>query len=269
MKFNKKGYKVFLDKIAVLFIFFMSLNFYAQRDVTYVNEHNENISKAVFYNKIKTLPFYGLRYSVDTLVLQKVKMAYYFGTLTNETKSQLFQLFAKRHQIDTTKALIIHYSDTLKSVKEFPKRNSVVFRDSLDNIIKIKKGPSTSIDFSKIRNVKKYEYFWSYKSFIKNQKKCIRNHKKYEDLAQVLHFYNQNTGHPDKLDKLQWYKDYGSVIKKTFIAGDDDFSFIIIHPNGDFYVQNKYLEFYYPYKNLVKKVDWEIYKSEFLEAIKI
>lgn len=252
-----------------MLFFVLSLGLHAQKDTIYADENDFPISKEIFNKKLSAPIYYGLRFDTDTLVLQKIKLKFYIGELESNTKHQLFKLLNKRHQIDTTKVLIIHYSDTLKLPNEFPKRNYVVFKDSLDNIVKVIQGPTTFVDLNKIRSVKKQEHFWSYKTFIREQKKCMKSHVKYKDEAQVLHFYNQNNGHPEKLNELRWYKDYGLVIKKILMSIENEFDVIIIHPDGDFYVQKGYLEFYYPYKDLIEKRNWETHNKAFLEKMKI
>lgn len=226
-------------------ICFFNLNIVlCQVDTTYVDESNNYISKQDFYNKIKTPIYSGIRFSTDTLVMEKLRFRYFFGNLDEVIKSQLFKLLSKRHGIDTTKSLIIHYSDTLKSSEEFPKQDTIIYLDTLKQ---------------------RHRHLSSYKKFIYWHKKCIRNHKKYDKYAQVFHFYGTNNGQPLDYKKIHWYKDYGLVIRKVFSDSYRNFSNIILHPDGSFFLgYNNEIS----YKDLVKKQKWDVQSNDFKKRIK-
>lgn len=256
----------FLNSVFFLFFFTCSVSIYGQLDTIYADESNHYISKDEFYKKVNSSIYYGLRFDTDTLVLQKIRFRYYLGSLPITIKSQLFKLLNRRHQIDTTKTLVIHYTDTLKSAEEFPKRSSIVYRDSLNNIVKIP-NTGTFIDLKGIEDIKKHEHIWNYKKFINQHKKCIKNHKKFSEVASVLHFYNYNNGHPEKVKNLMWYKDYGSVINKIFADSYKNFQQLIVYPNGDFYVQT--MNGNIPYDDLVRKMNCDNYKYDFLKKMEL
>lgn len=256
----------FLSLFFFLFFFIFSASIYGQLDTIYADENDHYISKDEFHRKVNSSIYYGVRFNTDTLVLQKIRFRYYLGSLPTTVKTQLFKLINKRHQIDTTKTLIIHYIDTLKSVDEFPKRSGVVYRDSLNNIVEIP-NTATFIDFSSIGGIKKHEHIWNYKKFINQHKKCVKEHQKFNDEANVLHFYNYNNGHPDIVKNLKWYRDYGSVIKKIFTDSYKNFQQIIIYPNGDFYIQAMNTNILYD--DLVKKTNWDKHKDDFLKKMEL
>lgn len=232
-----------LKKFNFLVIFFLLIlsDSYAQLDTIYLDESDKFISKTIFENKIGSTIYHGLKFETDTLVLNKVRFSYYFGELSPSVKTQLFQLLNKRHQIDTTKTLIIHYQDTLKPLEQFPKRDSIVYLDSLS---------------------KRHIHLWGYDSFLNAHKKCFQNHKKYKKEAQLLHFYAHNLGHPNKVKNLEWFKDYGLVIKKIFADSYQNFKIIIIHSDGEFFIESRINEI--PYNHLIRQKKWEEYKNEFI-----
>lgn len=254
----------FLNSIFLSFV--MCYVVYGQSDTIYVDERDHYISKDEFYKKIDSPIYYGLKFDTDTLVLQKIRFKYYLGKLPITVKSQLHKLLNKRHQIDTTKTLVIHYIDTLKSPREFAKRSRIVYRDSLNNMVKIPNSASV-IDLNKMRTIKKHEHIWSYKDFISQHKKCTKNHQKYKEVASVLHLYNHNNGHSDEVKNLKWFKDYGFVIKKVFADSYKNFQQIIIYPNGDFYTQAMYGNI--PYDDLVTKTNWDKHKDDFIKRMEL
>lgn len=253
---------------SVFFLLFVICfgHIYGQQDTIYVDEKDHYISKDAFYKKMNSSIYYGLRFDMDTVMLQKIRFKYYLGSLLPTVKSQLHKLLNKRHQIDTTKTLVIHYTDTLKSATEFAKRSKVIYRDSLNNIVSIPDSGSF-IDFNKIRTIKKHEHIWSYKEYINQHKKCVKNHQKYEEVVSVLHFYNHNNGHPDEVKNVKWFKDDGSIIKRIFADSYKNFQQIIIYPNGDFYIQAMGNNI--PYEDLMRKKDWDNHKDDFLEKVKL
>lgn len=261
---KKHNKQVIFLSIVLIFFIFGTLKTFAQPDTVYVDEYNNYISKKYFYKKANSSVFKGLRYSTDTLILEKIKPQYLFGKLLQPVNSQLSKLFFTRHNIDTTKTLIIHYYDTLKTENEYPKKSFTKFYDSLNTEIKIPKR-STYVNFEEIRSVFKHEHIQNYQSFLQSDKKCLKYHKKMSDQVLVLHFYNHNNGHPEQVKKLKWFKDYGSLVKKLF-SYDHNFDFVIIKPNGEFYVQ--YYKTKLSYEGLVLNLKWNNYKKLFEDNMK-
>ena len=252
--------------VTLLFFFSITGKILAQADTIYSDENNKLISKVEFNRKMNSEVFHGLRYETDTIVLNKLRFNYYFGELDPIVKTQLFKLLNKRHQIDTTKTLIIHYLDTLKSIEEFPKVTKTVLLDSLNNEIKVPEFKNSYIDFRPLENVKSHMHLQSYKSFVNEYKKCIRKHKKYRKTARLLHFYGHSSGGlEEKSEDVNWLKDYGFVVKKVFSDGFKTFNTIILHPNGEFYMQSRHNKI--PFEHLVKQIHWNEYKTEFNNTI--
>lgn len=260
MVVNKKLRVVLINIV----ISFGSVFAFSQSDTLYLDENNNYISKTVFYKKEKSSVYKGIRFSTDTLVVEKLRFKYFFGSLKPKIKTQLNQLLKKRHQIDTTKTLIIHYIDTLKSKSDFPKRSRTIFYDSLGKEVKIRKS-NIAIAVSQQKKIVRHKHIVGYKDFISAHKKCERKHKKYKNYALVLHFYRYNSGHPKTYKELRWYKDYGGIIRKIFSDNYKNFDNIIFHPNGKFYLgyNSKF-----SYDDLIKKRKWNDYEKKFNQRVK-
>ena len=244
---KRKTYFVTAKKFNFLIIVFLLVlsRGYAQLDTLYLDESDRLITKTIFQHKTGSPLYHGLRFDTDTLVLNKVRFNYYFGKLTPSVKTQFFKLLNKRHQIDTTKTLIIHYQDTLKTQDQFPEKDSIVYLDSLSE---------------------RHIHLWGYDSFLNANKKCIKNHNKYKKTSELLHFYGHNLGHPNNVKKLVWYKDYGLIIKKLFADSYRNFKIIIIHSDGEFFVESRLNEI--PNNHLIRRKKWDDYKADFVRRCK-
>ena len=261
----------YLKSILSLVLFVLSVGVYGQRDTIYVDENDKPISKEIFNNKLNSPIYSGLRFDADTLILQKIEFKYNFGNITPSVKNQLFKLLNKRHQIDTTKTLVIHYQDTLRAKSDFPKENKTVYYDSLNNEIeKITKKTQVpggvKIDFSNFYKVSKHVHIQNYSGFLRGQKTCVRSYKKYDKTASVLHFYNINNGHPNVLKKLRWYQDYGGLLKKLFFQDKKKFYTVIIKPSGEFFIE--YHENYFTMCDLLNPEKWNTIKVDFEQKYK-
>lgn len=196
-------------------IFFLSLIFIcvAQKkvDTVYLGEKDNFISKMEYKNKINSPLYYALIYDLDTVVCKKARLSYFFGKIELIKKQQLFKLLSKRNNIDTTQVLVFHYIDTLKNKNQFPEK------DLIQNL-----------------NNGKHKHIISYKTFIRQHKECLRKYKN----TKVLHYYDVNSDHPERVGRVVWYKDPSSVIRKIFRDSYRRFNFFIVKPNGEYYVHN-------------------------------
>ena len=109
-------------------------------------------------------------------------------------------------------------------------------------------------------------HFWEYITFLNEFKKCIKNHNKYKKTSELLHFYGHNLGHPNNVKKLVWYKDYGLIIKKLFADSYRNFKIIIIHSDGEFFVESRLNEI--PNNHLIRRKKWDDYKADFVRRCK-
>ncbi|ULC60526.1 hypothetical protein MBM09_05925 [Flaviramulus sp. BrNp1-15] len=263
------------SKLVLIVFFIISINLNAQKDTIYVDENDDYISKQVFYKKMNSPIYHGLRFDTDTLVLQTIRFKYYFGNLSSPIKSQLFKLLNKRHQIDTSKTLIIHYLDTLRAKSEYSKKNTVVFYDSLNRVIKplIKSSQisdGVKFDFTNYNKVAKHKHIQNYRRFLKLNKKCTKRYYKYNnkhnEKVSVFHFYNVNNGHPNEFKELRWFKDYASLLKKLFFDENANTNFAIIKPSGEFlvYYPDKHFNNYHvTFLNLLNNETWNEIKISF------
>ena len=180
----------------------------------YADEKYNDISQEEFNRKVTSDLFLTVSLENDTVVINKLRFVNYFGDLGSKKKSQLNKLFHKRFQIDSTKVWLIYYQDTLPNLKVIKNKNTYA-------ILKYKKKHGLADRLIVIDEFGHYIHSET---------------KKYKKLKNVslLYFYEGNKGYPLKRNKIRRYKDYNSILTRTFTDGMRMYKYIIVHPNGNF-----------------------------------
>ncbi len=215
--------------------------------VVYVDESLQTIPEEVYVNKQKMNIFLEAEIVTDTVIYKKLFYNKFFGTLDKNKKSQLNKLLYQRYQMDSSKVWVIHYTDSLPDVTTLPKKDKIVYKpvDStqeskeaalyFNSINRIRSNSFSSTDYhEKLNRTKRYHHF-SYKSWYNSRKKEIKKYSKIDNTL-LLHFYDYNAGFPAIDKNVKWHKDPYSIIKSIFSDGVKNYSRIIIHPDGDFFV---------------------------------
>lgn len=254
-----------VKRLVLFFNIFFVLNFYAQTDTLYYDLKKQEINKIKFKNKLDSNFYHLVRYSTDTLVVEALYPNYLFGKLQPKVKSQLFKILNSRHKIDTLKTLSIYDIDTLKLKEEFPRKNTMTFRDSLGNVLGVSKSFGNTFDGRKYRGKAKFhDTEYNYKTFIRYHKSILKKHKRFKNVT-PLFFYNYNNGTDLEVGKIKWYKDFGQLIKNIFKYEDRRFVHLVIKPNGEFYVWLGYTRI--NYRGLFKDKLWDINKKSYFNEI--
>lgn len=251
-----------MSLLKVIAFLLFSLNMYAQVDTLYYNVEGNQVNKLVYNTKVKTNFYHGVRYTTDTLVVEKIVPNYYYDKLNAVTKSQLYKLFSSRYNIDTTKTLSICYVDTLKHKSELPNKNQMVLKDGLGNVIE---EYSSSTTMFHVKNIKAEGYHCftpSYKTYIKRYKSWYKKHKKFKKVMPLV-LYGHDNGIGTELKDVNFYKDYGKLIKKLFKYEDRNFAHLIIKPSGEFYIRYGFDGF--SFKSLFDDDAWAINRNAFLK----
>ncbi len=249
------------------FIFFISCIYFvsAQQDTLYFDENENRISKEFFYEKSSLSFCKGVRYSTDSLVIEEIKINYLYGELESVQRKSFFQLISSRYNMDTTKTMVIHYTQILKKKEDYPKYNAVYKYDSLESkYILLKNHPRFNLDQD--LPVSKHMNANIFKEVVNGYKKCEKYHENFSDDIVVIHFYGENRGFPIEKKRLQWYPDNNHFLKNIFKIPKSSFEIIILQPNGEFYVQ--YRDMQHDYEDLIRPKNWDSYKREFLNEIK-
>ena len=240
---KKNNFSSFLKSIMAVVFYVLSLNVFSQPKTIYADENDRIISKSYYQKKMNSSIYTGFLYRTDSVVLEKLRLNYYFGKLTPIIRTQFFKFLNHRHQIDTTKSLLIRYTDTLRTKSEYPIRDVFI-----------------------LNNHEFKDYSVTYKKFISRKKSSEVYYRRYKRKLVYLDFYLHNNGHPEAYEDLRWYKDYGGLIKKIFHYLKSDLRTIIIHPDGEFYIESS--ETKLPFPDLFRKRNWFKHKNQFIKDVK-
>ena len=212
------------------------------KDTIFIDEDQINIDNIIFYKKLNSTQYFANVYESDQNVFAQLQWTHYFGALSQSQKPQLFQLLHKSYHVDTTKVMVLHYLDTLKSASTYPKRDKIVEIDE-----------------------KRHKHVITYKTFLKQHKNCIRKFRKNKE-AEVYHLYSVNGGHPDQVKNMLWYRDFQNKIKLLFKKNFQTPYTIIIHPNGDYLIHYSFDGAYSieTLLNLENNRNWNFYKNDFI-----
>lgn len=231
--------------LAVLFtIFFCDISFSQLKTLKYIDENFTEISKIEFERKNNSSVYITKTYYLDTVTYKSVFLRYYMGKLAQGKKNQLFRILSQRNRLDTTKALLIHYKDSLKSKKTFPSRDSIAY---------LKNGV--------------HKHISSHKTFVRQHKNCEKDNSRKQ--ITMYHFYNHNDGHPDVIKKMVWHKDHLSLLRKLFYnpSLNNKYWTILIHPNGDYVVNYFGVRPSKKWRDFKKHKNWNTYFKDFKKSM--
>ncbi|NER18498.1 hypothetical protein [Spongiivirga citrea] len=226
----------------ILFFFLLSNHSFSQKKKIYFDESGKKVSSLIFDQKLYSSIYYGVNYHTKDYDVSTLYLNYYIGKIDSIKKHQLFSLLSQRNQIDTTKTILIHYKDSLKSIASFPEK---------DTVIQLKNG--------------RHKHLHSHITFLKQHENCVRRFKRKKDIN-VYHFYTSNDGHPEIYDNLKWHKDHLQMLKKLFSNRENlgYYWHLVIHPNGDYFVYNRNLNTAI-YRDLMKQRRWKKHLSSFIK----
>ncbi len=257
--------EIFHLSVLVWFQLFLSSGF-SQVDTLYFDIDGNKINKHTFKSKFRSKFYDGIRYAADTLVVEELMPNHIFGQLSPVAKSQLFKILSIRNNIDTLKILSIFYKDTLLARNEFPKKDYLIFRDSLGNVMGISKLRGWYFDGRAYREAKWHERKYSFKNFNKICYSNFKNHKRFKHVTPVF-FYGFNKGLDLSTLKVKWYQDYGFLIKKLFMYKNYWFQQLILKPNGEFFIRIGSKPIHK--KELFDEEQWNAHRDAYFSEIKI
>lgn len=188
------------------------------KKVSFYDIDNTPISKKEFRRKALSEVYFYLEFEIDNHILYKLQWRYFYAKLNKTDKRQLFQLLSSKNDVDTTKTIVIHYTDTLKNKSEYPKESLTIFN----------------------KDSSKHKHLVSYEAFLDGYKKCYDKFDSRKAYANIYHFYNVNNGHPNQLGKYVWKKDNHNVLKALFIKNLKNPGIIIINTKGEYFVHYRY-----------------------------
>ena len=243
-----------IKKIAIIFNLFIFLNQnIIGQSIYYTNELNHQIDSLEYKKKCQTGIFKCAKYKSDSLILYKVLFKYSFGKITPTEYNQIKKLLIQQSSIDidSDEILLINYVDTLSNF-EIVKNNYDKNFTNYDGFFK--PGPYT-----------KSRYNERSKRWIKSKNKCIKKFKEKSNTS-TFYLYRHNFGFKEEFKNFNWIKDRG-VIKHKFFNLHNTNHYVIIKPNGDYFLCGSHLSDK-KLAILLSNVDWSTFKSDLQKSSK-
>jgi len=247
-----------------LLFFIFSLSLFSQtkttKDTIYLDENKKEISPFLFNQKEASAVFYSRNYYTNSTVTYKLCYQYYFGKIPVEKRKELQTLLNKTTDftIKNDENILIRYFDTLQNYEGKKK----IHKNHYKNYHFIVKDKDTIFQKHKALTLKKYTK--NAKELNKKSKKCFKKFK-YKN-TQVIEMYNVNKGYPIGLEPSIWMKDPG-IFKENFFINTQEHNFLIIKPNGDFFMKFGRVNDDDLYK-LLETNDWTQYVLDWKKSIK-
>lgn len=213
----------------------------------YFDLSQSEVGKITFFEKSKKDYIHFVSYEYQDTLYFQLQLSYYFAKLTDHKKKLLFNYLARDHKVDTSKIMIIHYADSLKSIKNFPKADTVL------------NGPGAT-----------HKHLYSHQAFVDQNRNCIKKYNKNKH-SNVYHFVKTNKDHPLEIADAKWYIDKRESLYSIFNKTIKTFLIAIIHPDGRYFVYNYYEdpEVVVMQNRLVKNKKWDTYYKKFQKRFKL
>ena len=247
----------------------------------YLDENSVAISEEEFNLKCMASVFYCREFNRTDSTIFKVYHQMYFGKLTSNEYNQL-RIYLNRKSIKKTPEnhkILIHYEESLVGFKESNENCNLVNSKSLKEnyeAFNLEAELNDEYPFESIKNFQRYvrihrlEFHDEEKfnndvaDYAKQQNSCI---KKIETKYQTPVYYvvNDNYNYPIKNDHFTWIID-GGAIKNTFVKNHPDTDFILIKPNGEYFIKSGFMPNSVLNK-LLKHENWEQFKNDWTKSI--
>jgi hypothetical protein len=241
-------------KIAIIFNLLVILNQnIIGQSIYFINELNHQIDSLEYIKKCQSEIFKCARYKSDSLTLNKVLFKYSFGKITPTEYNQIKKLLTQQSSIDidSDEILLINYVDTLS--------NFEIVRNNYNKHFKNYEG------FFRPGSYTKNRYNETNRRWIKSKNKCIKKFKEKYNVS-TFYLYKHNFGFKEEFENFNWIKDRG-IIKRKFFPLHNTNYYVIIKPNGDYFLCGSHLSD----KNLailLSNSDWSTFKFDLQKSYK-
>ena len=244
--------KNFLFSLVITFFFITSTNSQAK---VYVDESMNKIDSIQFKKKCNTYILKCLKFTSDSVIVNKVLHKYSFGVLKKDEHLQLrkFLISDSNLNIDDTKTLLIKFRDTIYSPNSLKQINDKHNRECE------KENPNISHLNKTLK-----QYYSERKKWIKSTNKCIKRIEKKLN-SKVIHLYKYNKDAVSSYANFVWIKDTG-VIKNKFFNIMHNYNLLILKPDGEYFLSGNFISDG-QINQLLKNKDWTTFKNDFKSSI--
>jgi hypothetical protein len=250
--------------IVTAFFFSIIINFGYGQEKIYLDENMKTIDSLTFHKKCNTRVLGCLEYKRKQVMVYSVYKHYAFGKISqNEFEKVKFLLNQTSNDVSKkNQSYILHFKDTMfgyykLAVKRLEKAKKVKLNQL--NALAQNQFYKEASSIAKKRVSTHFEYIKSY------NEKCIRLLKKFN--TKDYYIFNEDVGYIKKYgENKNWIKN-DSLLNSLFFGKHPKASYVIIKPNGNYFISNLYI----PKSNyllLLKKDDWTKFEQDLAISIK-
>ncbi|MEZ4796581.1 MAG: hypothetical protein R2785_05375 [Flavobacteriaceae bacterium] len=217
----------------------------------------QEIDSISFYKKCDARVLGCLEYKTKTLIVNKVYKHHDFGEIGTDEFDKLKSLFNTNlnNAAQDFNAYILHFRDSLFGYKELAIKRLLPKNKKLSSLNpnernKLLKEAKTRAD-SRISS-----HFEHVKS---SNKKCKRSLEKFNSID--FYVFNEDINYIEKYGENKIWIKKDSLLGKLFFSKHPQASYLIIKPDGNYFVSNRYIS-KTNYLQLIKKSDWSKFQKD-------
>lgn len=247
----------------------------------FLNEKSEAISEIEFNVKCGSASFYCKQFEKPDMTVFKVYYKMFFGKLKPKEYEQVRIYLNNRSnkKVPENHKILIHYEESLYGFDERNEHcnlvNSFTLQENFEAYNNEAKRTGdyefTSIpEFHKYVRIHEKEYHDKAKfdreveEYADQQNACIKKIEK-KHQTPVFYIVSENFNYPIKNKYFSWVVDTG-VIRSGFLKNHPDADFVLIKPNGEFFVKTGEMPDFVLNK-LLKKEDWLPLQKEWFSSM--
>lgn len=250
--------------------------------IYYLDENGTAIREALFNQKCNAAVFYCKMHEKKDMIIYKVYYQMYFGKITPVEYNQVRLYLNRKSQktIPENHNILIHYEQSLSGFVERNEFCNLVNSKTLEENFEaynLEAELNGEYPFESLKAFKRYveshyrEYHDEEKfneevaEYANQQNHCI---EKIETKYQTPVFYvvKDNFNYPIKNKHFTWVVDSGTI-QSAFLKKHPDANFILLKPNGEYFIKSDFMPDTVLNK-LLKKPNWQPYISEWKKSIK-
>ena len=248
----------------------------------FIDENSLYITKREFNEKCNAAVFQCKRFELENIIAYRVYYRMYFGKLKPEEYNQLRLYLNKKSNktIPENHKILIHYEESLVGFKESNEHCNLINAKSLkDNYeaFNLEAELNGDYPFESIKEFQRYvrihrlefhdeaKFNEEVANYATQQNNCIKKvETKY--LTPVFYVVYDNYNYPIKNKHFNWVVDKGTI-KSAFIKKLPDADFILVKPNGEYFIKSDFMPDFV-LKKLLKHENWEQFKQDCKKSIK-
>ncbi len=248
-------------KIIILLILMCS-NLLLSQSKIYLNENLKPIDSVLYRTKCVSNFFSCTSFKKDSIMYGVVSFKYKMGRLTKEAYSQVLKVIQlqTKQNVNKSKSILIRFADTLFDYQSIKNKHDLHHEKYHMNVNFSINGEI--IDFKNLSyNKTKYNKLLKIRN--KRIKKCVKSYYKRQQ-SNFFYFYNTSVGNSKQFESTYWMKDKG-LLRKFFFKKTNTFKFLILKPNGDYFLSDRSVTDKI-IRKLLKKEDWKKYRDDLIKT---